>query len=41
MFKFTASHDDVSTSLCQAQSLRMTDATSTTNHYSNLACQIK
>jgi hypothetical protein len=41
MLKFAASHDHVGASLCQAQSLGTTDATSTTNHYSNLACQFK
>jgi hypothetical protein len=41
MFKLTAGHDNVSTSLCQAQSLCMADTASTTNHYSGLACQIK
>jgi hypothetical protein len=41
MFKFTASHDDISASLRQTQGLRTTDAPSATNHYSNLACQIK
>jgi hypothetical protein len=41
MFKFTASHDNVSTSVRQAQSQGMAYATSTTNHYTNLACQIE
>jgi hypothetical protein len=41
MLKFTTSHDDVSTSLRQAQSLRTTDASSAADYDSSLARQIK
>jgi hypothetical protein len=41
ILQLTAGHNDVSTSLRQTQSLCMTNAASTTNHYGNLACQIK
>jgi hypothetical protein len=41
MLELTAGHDDIGTSICQAQSLCMTDAPSTTNNYGNFASQIE